>query len=409
MDMKKLVVIGSGMACGRFLEDLLKQAPESYQITVIGEEPHPNYNRIMLSPLLANEVGFADIILNSQSWYQKHGIELIKGDKVTRIDSQNNQVLTAQGMSVSYDELVIATGSRPARIPAEGQELENIFDFRTISDVEEIQQRTKTAKTAVVIGGGLLGLEAAYGLAIQGLEVTVVHRSGHLLNRQLDKAAGQMLASVLATKNIQFQLATEVECFNPSAETPDNVGSCSLTNGINLSADIVVIATGITPNKEVAEDSGIECNRGILVNDYLQTDTLNISAIGECIEHKGETFGLVAPIWDQTLILARRLANKIPEAYVTKPSPTKLKISGVDLLSAGEVNEQEGDRTLIVKDEHSNIYRKLIIRAQKIVGIVLFGNVQDGNWYFDLLENNTDTAQYLPNLIFGKALTGAEK
>lgn len=399
MTQPHLVIIGSGMAGGRLLDEIVRRQPNRFKISVFGEEQHPNYNRIMLSPLLAGDVSKDEIVLNSHEWYAEHNITLFAGERILDIDRTSKRLRSHTGTELTYDHLVFATGSRPAKVAASGQHLSNIFDFRTIDDVDAILDTAKVANHAVVIGGGLLGLEAAYGLAVKGVKTTVIHRSGHLLNRQLDKQAAEMLRLSLLERGIETLLNTEVDAFHGDS----TVNSMTLNNGDLLNADLVIIATGITPNTLLAKTASLEVNRGIAVDDQLFTSDEHISALGECIEHRGETFGLVAPIWDQARILADRLVFSVTSAYATKATPTKLKISGIDLFSAGEVNGQPDDRILLLQDKARRAYRKLIIRNKTLIGIVLFGDVQDGNWYYELLEQQIKIDHLLPTLLFGQA------
>lgn len=399
MTQPHLVIIGSGMAGGRLLDEIIRRQPGRFKISVFGEEPHPNYNRIMLSPLLAGEVTKQEIVLNSLEWYAEHKITLYAGERIIDIDRAEQSLRSNTGTELTYDHLVLATGSRPAKIAASGQNLNNIYDFRTLEDVDAILDTAQSANHAVVIGGGLLGLEAAYGLAVKGIKTTVIHRASHLLNRQLDEQSAEMLRLSLQERGIETLLNTEVDTFHGDTA----VSSMTLKDGNILNADVVIIATGITPNTLLAQTVALETNRGIIVDDLLFTSDNHISALGECIEHRGETFGLVAPIWDQARILADRLVFNVESAYVTTASPTKLKISGIDLFSAGEVNGQPNDRIVVLQDKTRRAYRKLIIRHQTLVGIVLFGDVQDGNWYYELLQQQIKIDHLLPTLLFGQA------
>lgn len=396
-----LVIIGCGMACGKLLEALIKRDAEHYHISVIGEENTPNYNRIMLSPLLAGEITQEALILNSLAWYEANGITLYSGEKVIHVNTDRKSLTTDVGTELCYDHLVFATGSRPAKIPASGQHLKNIFAFRTLKDVEGILQVAHKAKKALVIGGGLLGLEAAYGLALQGVHTTVIHRSSHLLNRQLDSAAGALLQTSMETLGVNSILNDEVASFEGS----EAVKTATLKSGLTLSVDLVIIATGITPETTLARQVSLACNRGIKVDDDLLTSDANISALGECIEHKNTTFGLVAPIWDQVEILADRLIYSRQSPYVQRPSPTKLKVSGIDLFSAGDISEKTDDQVILIQDTASHIYRKFILRNQRLVGIVLFGDVQGGNTYFELLESQQPIPHLLPPLLLGDLTT----
>lgn len=397
-----LVIVGNGMATGRLLDELVKRGARSYRITVIGDEAQGSYNRIMLSPVLAGETTMEAIINKPAQWYSDHGIQFIAGVRASKVDRTAKRVQLADGTSVSYDHLVMATGSRPARIPAKNQDLNNVFSFRTIADVERIAQQAESTRRAVVVGGGLLGLEAAYGLAQKGVKVTLVHRSHGLLNRQLDAEAGHCLAQVMEDKNIEFALGTEVASFEaqPGMQT---VSYVQLTNGKTLECDLAVIATGITPNKELGVDAGLRGRRAIDVNDTMLTSDPSISALGECCEHNGETFGLVEPIWHQCVSLAERLCNSAHVPFVNPVVATKLKVSGVQVYSAGEHVTGEDCREIKMIDEKHTIYRKLVLRDNRIVGVVLFGDTRSGADYFELMQNKTDVSSVAPLLLMGKA------
>jgi len=411
-----LVIIGNGMATGRLLDEILSRTPDKFNIKVIGKEPYGSYNRIMLSSVLAGETTVEGIIQKTPQWYKEHSIELISDTVVAHIDSVN-KTLTLQGnqalhakYAMPYDKLVLAVGSRSAKIPAKNQNIQGIFNFRDIKDTEQIQgfvcqdqNVQNNDKNALVIGGGLLGLEAAYGLAISGVNVTLIHRNKWLLNRQLDKVAGTMLQNIMAAKNINFVLGEEVTQFisNKNSEGEDVLSGVELTNGNKLTIQMCVIATGITPNKELATSAAIEVERAIVVNDYMQTSNEHISALGECCQHKDATFGLVDPIWSQCKTLAERLCNGHLSAFANAPVPTKLKVSGVQLFSAGVVESSESTQTFVLTDKKSCIYRKIIIKNDVIVGVLLFGNVSSGMAYFDMMLNNKKVSHALPNLLMG--------
>lgn len=398
-----LVIVGNGMATGRLLDELIKRDASAYNITVIGDEPEGSYNRIMLSPVLAGETELDAIINKPAAWYAQNNIRFVAGVRASAIHRKAQSVELADGSYIGYDELVIATGSRPALIPAKNQHLDNIFSFRTIDDVTNIAETAQAGRKAVVVGGGLLGLEAAYGLAQKGVQVTLVHRSKGLLNRQLDDGAGEFLQHVMANKNIQFALGTEVAAFGVGAQGGQAVASASLTNGDTIECDLAVISTGITPNKELGLEAGLECGRAIIVNDYMTSSDNRISALGECCEHKGQTFGLVEPIWHQCVSLAERLCFKQNVAFVNPVVATKLKVSGVQLFSAGEHVTGEGCREIKMVDEKNKIYRKIVLRNNRIVGVVLFGDTRSGADYFELMQQAVDVSRVAPLLIMGKA------
>lgn len=409
-----LVIVGNGMATGRLLDEIIKRTPNKYQITVISKEHFGSYNRIMLSAVLAGEATIDSIMQKPPAWYKAHHINFLSGGVVSYINKEKKYVDLASGVQIDYDELIIATGSRTAKIPAKNQNITGIFNFRNIADTEKIQAFTKqksiSKKQAVVIGGGLLGLEAAYGLALSGVEVTLVHRNKWLLNRQLDKVAGVMLQTIMEQKNINFVLGHEVAAFESNIDksvTPNNkkteiLSGVTLTNGAFICAQMAVIATGITPNKELAQTSNIEANRAILVNDYMQTSEPSISALGECCQHKGATFGLVDPIWAQCITLAERLCNSLEKPFYNAPVATKLKVSGVQLFSAGNVEVSEDSQCFTLLDKKALIYRKIIVKNDKISGVVLFGDVSSGMAYFDLMQQSTTVTPMLPELLIGE-------
>ena len=321
-------------------------------------------------------------MLKSAEWYHEQGITLLREHRVASIDRENKQIICTNGHTLSYDQLVIATGSRPATIAAGKQQLGNIFSFRTLADTAKIGEVAKQASHAVVVGGGLLGLEAAYGLAKAGVNVSLVHRSGWLLNRQLDPTAGQLLQASMTKLGIHFHLGTEVSTFVGEKK----VKGAELLNGSVLAADLVVIATGITPNAELGTEVGLAGKRGIAVDDYMATQDPAISALGECVEHRGQTFGLVDPIWDQCRTLAARLCNGEPLPFTQKPVATKLKVSGINLFSAGLFLDQDNLNTAHIIDRQRGVYRKILVdNENRIHGAVLFGDVRGGMEYFAMM------------------------
>lgn len=410
---RSLVIIGNGMATGRLLDEIIKRDANKYQITVIGDEKQGSYNRIMLSSVLAKETQYTNIIQKPPQWYKDNNIKFIGGNLVTHIDRENKTLTldNPQLSTISYDELVIATGSRPAKIPAKNQNIKGIYNFRTINDTQSIEECSKHNNHAVVIGGGLLGLEAAYGLASGGTKVTLIHRNKWLLNRQLDKVAGDLLQKVMTERNIDFVLGEEVVRFDQlmNKHKQASVSGVELTNGTYIKANMVVISTGITPNSELGASTGLTVNRAIVVDDYMQTSDPSISAIGECCEHKKATFGLVDPIWKQCESLAIRYTSIRRKKFKNPPVATKLKVSGVQLFSAGIVESSEETQTHTLFDEKARVYRKLIIKNDFIVGIVLFGDVASGMDYFELMQNKTPVQQYLPELILGTEFIIQEK
>ncbi|MBP0620804.1 NAD(P)/FAD-dependent oxidoreductase [Cupriavidus consociatus] len=395
----RLVVVGNGMAGMRTVEELLRLAPDLYDITVFGAEPHGNYNRILLSPVLAGEKTVADIMLNTREWYEENGIELLAGDPVVSIDRPRRVVRSASGREVRYDRLLLATGSKPFIIPVPGHQLEGVIAFRDIQDVETMLHAARNHRHAVVIGGGLLGLEAANGLLRQGMDVTVVHLADSLMERQLDKPAATLLQGALERKGLRFLL---------SAQTAEILGTERVTgvrfkDGSEIPADLVVMTAGVRPNIELAAGAGLHCERAIVVDDTLQTYDPRIYAVGECVQHRQATFGLVAPIWDQARVCAAHLAGAGHRRYVQQATATKLKVTGVDLYSAGDFIGAEGSEDLVLRDARRGVYKRLVLQDGCLVGAVLYGDVQDGPWYFDMIQRRTPVGALRQRLLFGKA------
>ena len=400
---EKLIVIGNGMSGLRTIEDLLELNKDKYDITIYGEEPHVNYNRIMLSYILSQEKTFEDTIINHQSWYEQNNITLNKGDKVISIDKANKIIKSQSGKTESYDKLLIATGSTAFVPKTKGSNLENVIAFRTKADVDAIIGTIRKEKVAVVVGGGLLGLEAAYGIAMHGIKTILVHRSGSILSQQLDATGGKLLQKNLESYGIEFKLNTTIEEINGDGI----VENVSFTDGTSVESNLVVFATGIIPNTELALDANIDCNKGIVVDDFLKTSDGSIFAIGECVEHNGNTYGLVAPLYEQAKVLAKVLADKTTEGYEGSTLSTRLKISGVDLFSAGDYLGDVTTEELILLDEKAGIYKKLVIYDNRIIGIVLYGDTVDASWYLKLLKEHTDIRDLRTKILFGKsALSG---
>jgi nitrite reductase (NADH) large subunit len=397
---QSLVVIGNGMAGMRTVEELLKLAPELYRITVFGAEPHGNYNRILLSPVLAGEKNMDDIMIHTRQWYLDNGVTLCAGDPVVHIDRRRRMVRSRSGREVWYDRLLLATGSTPFIIPVPGHKLPGVIGFRDICDVDTMLEASRAGGHAVVIGGGLLGLEAANGLLRRGMQATVVHVTDSLMNRQLDKPASLMLKNALELKGLRFRL---------EATTAEIVGGRRVTavrfeDGSEIPADLVVMAAGVRPNIALARESGLHCDRAIVVDDTLQTYDPRIYAVGECVQHRSATFGLVAPIWDQAKVCGAHLARSGHRRYVQSATPTKLKVTGVDLYSVGDFIGGEGTEDLVLRDPRRGVYKRLVLDGNRIAGAVLYGDVQDGPWYFDLIQNRTDIASMRNRLLFGEAL-----
>ncbi|MDM9651589.1 nitrite reductase large subunit NirB [Pseudomonas wenzhouensis] len=404
MQKLKLVMIGNGMAGVRTLEELLKLAPDLYDITVFGAEPHPNYNRILLSPVLAGEQTFEEIVLNDLNWYADNGIKLLLGRKVVKIDRKKRLVIADDGSEAEYDRLLIATGSNPFILPIPGKDLQGVIGYRDIADTQTMMDTAKTHKHAVVIGGGLLGLEAANGLKLRGMDVTVVHLGDWLLERQLDRTAGELLQKSLEDRGLKFLLPKH------TAELLDNgegrVCAVKLKDGEVIPADLVVMAAGIRPNTELAESAGIACNRGILVNDTMQTYDPRIYAIGECASHRGIAYGLVAPLFEQAKVCANHLAQLGFSRYQGSVTSTKLKVTGIDLFSAGEFMGGEGTETITLSDPIGGVYKKLVIKDDVLVGACLYGDTADGGWYFRQIRENHNVSEIRDHLMFGEGAIG---
>ena len=403
MQKMKLVVIGNGMAGMRTVEELLKIAPDFYDITVFGDEPYPNYNRIMLSPVLANEQTIDDIILNTREWYAENNITLYTSARINKIDRKNRIVYAEDGAQAEYDRLLIATGSKPFILPIPGADLQGVLGYRDIKDTNDMITAAKQYKHAVVIGGGLLGLEAANGLKIQGMNVTVVHKNEWLLERQLDKTAGKMLQKNLEAKGLKFLLKKDTEQL---IGKDGRVNAVRFKDGQEIPADLVVMAVGIRPNYALAESAGIYCNRGIVVNDTMQTYDPRIYAVGECVSHRGISYGLVAPLFDMAKVCATHLANFGIGQYKGSVTSTKLKVTGIDLFSAGDFSGWDGTEEIVLHDAVGGVYKKLVIKNDKIIGSVLYGDTADGSWYFQLLRDQKPIHEIRDHLLFGQSSVG---
>ena len=409
MQKMKLVVVGNGMAGMRTVEELLKIAPHIYDITVFGDEPYPNYNRIMLSPVLANEQTIDDIILNTREWYAEHNITLHTNARVNKIDRKNRVVYAEDGTSAEYDRLLLATGSKPFMLPIPGGDLAGVIGYRDIKDTNDMIDAAKVHKHAVVIGGGLLGLEAANGLKIQGMDVTVVHKNEWLLEKQLDKTAGKMLQKNLEAKGLNFLLNKNTELL--LGDESARVKTARFTDGLEIPADLVVMAVGIRPNFALAESAGIYCNRGIVVNDTMQTYDPRVYAVGECVAHRGISYGLVAPLFEMAKVCATHLGNFGIGLYKGSVTSTKLKVTGIDLFSAGDFASGEGAvddgrEEIVLHDAIGGVYKKLVIKNDKIIGSVLYGDTTDGSWYFQMLRDGKAIHEIRDHLMFGQDSLG---
>jgi len=397
-----LVVVGNGMAGVRAVEELLKLAPDLYGITVFGAEAHPNYNRILLSPVLAGEQTLQDIVLNPVEWYLANGIRLHLGKKVVKIDRVAREVVAEDGTREPYDRLLLATGSNPFILPLPGVDLDGVLTYRDIHDTQRMIAAAGEYRDAVVIGGGLLGLEAANGLKLRGMNVTVVHLMPWLMERQLDKTAAQLLQKTLEAKGLAFRLEAQTEALLG----PDRVSAVRLKSGESLPAQLVVMAVGIRPNTELAQAAGLHCHRGIVVNDTMQTFDPRVYAVGECVSHRGTAYGLVAPLFEMAKVCANHLAHHGIGRYVGSVPSTKLKVTGVDLFSAGDFTGGEGTEDIVLADPGAGVYKKLVIKDDKLVGAVMYGDTIDGAWYFKLLREGRSVTGIRDKLMFGESNLG---
>ena len=409
----KLVLVGNGMAGIRTLEELLKAAPGMYDITVFGDEPHPNYNRIMLSPVLAGEQTVEQIVLNGRDWYAASGITLHTGKKVVTIDRQRRFVAADDGTRAGYDRLLLATGSQPFMLPVPGADLDGVVGFRDIADVERMIEASGRFRHAVVIGGGLLGLEAANGLKQRGMDVSVVHLAPWLLERQLDMPAARLLQKSLEVRGLKFLLERQTAALLPTPVLPaggegagtgrGRVGAVRFKDGSEIPADLVVMAVGIRPNTALAESAGLRCERGLVVNDTLQSVTdPRIYAVGECVNHRGVAYGLVAPLFEQAKVCANHLAEHGVARYQGSMTSTKLKVTGIDLFSAGQFMGGEGFEEIVFQDPGRGAYKKLVLKDNTLAGACLYGDTLDGAWYFELMRDGTDVSDYRDTLLFGR-------
>ncbi|WP_315837796.1 nitrite reductase large subunit NirB [Bradyrhizobium prioriisuperbiae] len=399
---QKLVVLGNGMAAGRVLEELFERAPERYDVTIFGAEPRVNYDRIMLSPVLAGDKQFDDIVVHDDAWYARHNIDLRKGEPVVAIDRAARTVRTETGAIHPYDALIIATGSRPILIPVPGAELPGVVTFRDLDDVDAMLTAARKGGNAVVIGGGLLGLEAAAGLAANGMKTSVVHLMPTLMERQLDPNAAYLLQKAIEQRGIEILTGANTSAILGS----DKVEAVRLDDGRTLPADLVVMAVGIRPNAILAKEAGLEVKRGLVVDDFLRTSDDNIFAVGECVEHRGQCYGLVAPLYEMARTLAATLAGEQVPGYAGSVTSTKLKVTGVDLFSAGNFAEGDENDEIVLRDPRRGVYKRIVLQDNRVIGAVLYGDTADGAWYFDLLKKNADITAMRDTLISGQAYQG---
>ncbi|MFO1227921.1 nitrite reductase large subunit NirB [Roseateles sp.] len=402
MKKPRLVLVGNGMAGVRALEELLKIAPDLYDITVFGAEPHPNYNRILLSPVLAGEQTIDEIILNPISWYEDNGIHLHLNKKVSQIDRVRRKVIAEDGTEADYDRLLIATGSNPFILPVPGKELTGVIAYRDIADTNTMIETAELYKHAVVIGGGLLGLEAANGLMLRGMTVTVIHIMDTLMERQLDSVAGNLLRKSLVDRGLRFELGAHTQALLGNEQ--GRVRAVQLKDGREIPADLVVMAAGIRPNTELAEKAGLHCNRGIVVTDTMQTVTdPRVYSVGECASHRGIAYGLVAPLFEQGKVCATHLAQFGIGRYQGSQTSTKLKVTGIDLFSAGNFQGGEGTEEIVMSDPFAGVYKKLVIQNDQLVGACMYGDTVDGGWYFKMMREGRKISDIRDKLMFGEA------
>jgi nitrite reductase (NADH) large subunit len=394
-----LVIIGNGMAAARFVDEMAKRSLGRYAIAVIGDEPRLAYNRVLLSSVLAGEVASQDIELESTDWWKNHGVTLKYGCAATAIDTANRTVSLANGACIGYSKLVLATGSQALRLNVPGADLDGVHTFRDSRDVDVLLDLARDKKRVVVIGGGLLGLEAAYGLAKAGSRVTLLHLMDKLMERQLDAAAAALLKQRVEEKGVEVLLKASTAKIIGT----ERVEGVELVDGRVIAADAVIFAAGIRPNTLLAKEAGIEINRGIVVDDRMQTATADVFALGECAEHRGICYGLVEPAYEQARVLADRLADK-ETWYGGSVVSTNLKVSGVNVFSVGDFEGREGSETMTFRDVRCGTYKKLIVADGLLTGAVLVGDTQDALWYLDLIRTQKPVATMRNDLMFGRAL-----
>ncbi len=399
---ERLVIIGNGMAPGRMLEHLLEAAPRRYQVTIFNAEPRVNYDRIMLSPVLSGEKDYEEIIIHGDGWYIRNGIVLYKGHKVVGVDRAAKTLKSNHGVVTGYDKLVIATGSVPFVLPVPGHNLPGVLTYRDLDDVNAMLLAAQSTAKAVVIGGGLLGLEAAAGLKARGMDVTVVHLMPSLMERQLDPAAGYLLQKAVEARGIKVITKAETKAILGESK----VKAVELADGRVIPATLVVMAAGIKPNAWLAKEAGLKVNRGIVVDHGMITSDPDILAIGECAEVGGHTYGLVAPLYEMARAAAGQLAGLADARFVHSDTPTKLKVTGIDLFSLGDFADGEDREEIVLRDASSGIYRRLVLKDNRIIGTVLFGDTLDGAWFTDLKKREVDISEMRDTLIFGQSYQG---
>ena len=400
---EKLVIIGSGMATAKLLE-LLDERGADFHITVIGEEPQSSYNRILLSSILSGDKAEADAVLLDNHWYHSRNVTLRTGERVAAVDTDKGGVVTERGEYIPYDRLVFATGSRAMIPDIDGTDADGVMGFRSLSDLDALRGMATNGGRAVVVGAGLLGLEAAHGLNLLGMEVTVVHRNAWPMNRQLDAEAGELLHQLLEARGIRFAMNVSPATVNTQA---GKVTGIALSDGAELAADLVLFAAGIVPRDELARAAGIHCRGAIAVNEFLQTSTENVYALGECCEIDGRTFGLVAPVYEQAACLADLLSGRPTAGYCHRETPTQLKVSGVELFSAGRLPFPEHTTSQVVRSPRQGVYRRLVFDGDRLVGAVLLGDRSGGVWFDELIRSGESVAAVRPWMMFGRQFADA--
>ena len=405
---KRLVVIGNGMAPGRALEKLFEIAPDAFEVTIFNAEPRVNYDRIMLSPVLSGEKTYEDIVIHGDGWYIERGITLYKGHKIVAIDRVAKTVTSEHGEVAPYDALIIATGSNPFILPVPGNDLAGVLTYRDLDDVHAMLLAAKSGGRAVVIGGGLLGLEAAAGLREQGMDVTVIHLMPTLMERQLDVAAGHLLQKAVEARGIKVmtKATTKALIGTDIRLGPARVQAVELDDGTRIPADLVIMAIGIRPNMGLAKEAGLDCTRGICVDAGMRTSDPDIFALGECVEVEGQVFGLVAPLYEMASVAAMHLAGDKATCFTPSATATKLKVTGINLFSAGDFADAKDRQEIVLRDAARGIYKRLVLKDDRLIGVVMYGDTADGAWFFDLLKKGADIAPMRETLIFGPSFAG---
>jgi len=405
---RRLVVIGTGPAAMRTLEELLELAPQAYEICVFGAEPHVPYNRVLLSALLSGDKPLEQLFTHPRAWFTRHGITLHAGDPIVRIDRRARRVVSQRGIECCYDRLLVATGSSPLVLEVPGHDLPGVMRYRDLADVEAMLAAAKSRRSAIIIGGGVLGLEAADGLARRGMQVSLVHLTDSLMERQLDSPAAALLRGRLEARGMKlFLSARTIRILGHGPAGAERAGGVRLADGQELAGELIVIAIGVQPSIALARAAGLRCERGILVDDTLQSFDPAIYAVGECVQHRGSTFGLVAPLWEQARVCAAHLAERGVRRYRGSQPAAQLRIEGVELFAAGDCATEAGTESLVLRDPARGIYKRLLLRQGRIQGALLMGDTRDGGWYAELISEGRSVEALRDELIFGAPQQGA--